>query len=52
MKNTVTPKDLIYSVRPRTTPFGFKLFGLRGGRLGSAGVYRVGQTFGGRIAMY
>lgn len=52
MKNTITPKDLIYSVTPRTATFGFKLFSRGSSRLGTAGVYRIGQVFGGRIAMY
>lgn len=53
MKTTITPRDLMYSVKPRTAPFGFKFFGnARGKRLGTAGVYRIGQIFGGRIAMY
>lgn len=55
MKKTVTPRDLIYSVKPRTTPFGHRLgslFGRSKKTIGTAGVYRVGQAFGGRIAMY
>ena len=53
MQVTITPKDLVYSVKQRTQPFGLKFFGLsRSNRLGTAGVYRIGQVFGGRIAMY
>jgi hypothetical protein len=50
---TVTPSDLIYHIKPRTTPFGHR-FGsfLKSKRIGTAGVYRIGQVFGGRIAMY
>jgi|GEM_PF-7112900 len=56
MKNkakTITPRDLIYHVKPRTTPFGYKVSSLfKSKKIGTAGVYRVGQVFGGRIAMY
>lgn len=55
MKHTVTPKDLIYKVKPRSQSVALRfntLFRLGGRRVETMGVYRIGSIFGGRIAMY
>ncbi len=59
MKKTITPRDLIYRTHSRFSAsctgsflrvIMRTLFGKH--RIDTHGVYRIGQTFGGRIAMY